>query len=145
MTITIKIPNNIAFSRKERKEEEESEISDDFVMIESSFLKFLHRSWVKVVNKKNEMSTDGGFIVKCLRGSVFLRVPAKKDKFEINFDEDTFFYVKNDDQNYISLGEIKIEKSKISFELKKLAEKEKYLQKKIQEIEDLQKTLIKKS
>ena len=50
-------------------------------------------------------------------------------------------YIKNDDPNYISLAEIKVEKSRIDFTVKRLVEKEKYLQKKIQEIENLQKSV----
>jgi|GEM_PF-5132057 hypothetical protein len=137
MVITIKIPGNIARG----KETIMTEISDDFIMIEKTFLKFLHRSWIKVDNKEKILDVNGGFIVKCTENSVFLRVPAKKDTFEIKFDEDTFFYIKNDDPNYISLAEIKVEKSRIDFTVKRLVEKEKYLQKKIQEIENLQKSV----
>ena len=45
-------------SERKLEKTEENIISDDYVMIENSFLKFLHRSWIKVVHKENENRTN---------------------------------------------------------------------------------------
>jgi hypothetical protein len=114
---------------------------DEYSQIDTSFLKFLHKSWVKVLNARKILQTNGGFVSKCQDDSVFLRVPAKKEVFQIMFEENTLFYVKSDDENYKSVVEMKVEQSKTEYLAMK---KELYLDKKIKEIGVLQKTLEKK-
>lgn len=114
---------------------------DEYSQIDTSFLKFLHKSWVKVVSTKKILQTTGGFVSNCQDDSVFLRVPAKKEIFQIMFEENTLFYVKSDDNNYKSIVEMKVEQSKVEFLAMK---KELYLDKKIKEIGILQKILEKK-
>ena len=120
------------------------EISDDFVMIKSEFLKHLHRSWIKINSEKFSLDATGGFLVKCESSRVSLRVPAKKEIFEIKIDPDIYFYVKNDDPNYLSLLEFEIEKSKVKFVLDNLKEREKKLDQKIKAFEKMQHFLQKK-
>jgi hypothetical protein len=121
---------------------EELEVDlDEYSQIDTSFLKFLHKSWVKVLSPKKILQTNGGFVSKFQDDSVFLRVPAKKEVFQIMFEENTLFYVKSDDENYKSVVEMKVEQSKTEYLAMK---KELYLNKKIKEIEVLQKTLEKK-
>jgi hypothetical protein len=114
---------------------------DEYSQIDTSFLKFLHKSWVKVLSSRKILQTNGGFVSKCQDDSVFLRVPAKKEVFQIMFEENTLFYVKSDDENYKSVVEMKVEQSKTEYLAMK---KELYLDRKIKEIGVLQKTLEKK-
>lgn len=143
MVITVKIGDTGSTKKVDNKKPkfcvsppEEVDL-DEYAQIDVQFLKFLHRSWIKIANNTKILSVSGGFIAKCQDDSVFLRVPAKKDIFQIKFEDSTLFFIKRDDENYISLVSLKIEKSKTEY----LARKEAYLDKKIKEIENLQKTL----
>ncbi|MGK3945452.1 hypothetical protein ABK046_44815, partial [Streptomyces caeruleatus] len=106
-----------------------------YVTIDTSFLKHLHKSFVKIISKDIEYEIRGGFIYECTPNSVFLRVPAKKDTFEIPFSEDTTFKVKGSDPNYLSLVALKVEESKYIYLNNSLKEKEKKLQARIEEVE----------
>lgn len=144
MVITVRIgetkkvePKNTGILRVSPPEEVNLE---EYAQIDTRFLKFLHKSWVKIASSKKILQVSSGIVAKCQDDSVFLRVPSKKDVFQIKFEEDTLFYIKRDDENYISLVSLKIEQSKAEY----LARKEAYLDKKIKEIEILQKTLERK-
>lgn len=145
MTITV----NIGGSKKQQDKVSAIRVSvteenldlNEYCQIDKTFLKFLHKSWVKVVSTKKILQTTGGFVAKCEEDCVMLRVPAKKEIFEIMFEETTLFYVKNDDENYKSVVEMKVEQSKAEFLAMK---KELLLDKKIKEIEILRRTLEKK-
>lgn len=141
MTITIKIPGNVAPTNTFTS----TEVSSDYVTIDTSFLKHLHKSFVKIISKDIEYEIRGGFIDECTPNSVFLRVPAKKDTFEIPFSEDTTFKVKGSDPNYLSLVALKVEESKYIYLNNSLKEKEKKLQARIEEVEKTQKYLMKKN
>jgi hypothetical protein len=143
MTITIKIPGNLAPANSSSIAH--TEVSSDYVTIDTGFLKHLHKSFVKISSKDITYEISGGFIDECTPNSVFLRVPAKKDTFEIPFSEDTLFQVKGSDPNYLSLIALKVEESKYIYLNNSLKEKEKKLQTRIEEVEKTQKYLMKKN
>jgi chaperonin cofactor prefoldin len=114
------------------------EISDDFMMLNTESLKHLHKSWIKVSSDKFSLEATGGFLVKCTKDKAFLRVPAKKEIFEIDIIPEIRFYVKNDDPNYLSITELEVEKSKVKFMFNKLNDREQKLNKKIESFEKMQ-------
>jgi hypothetical protein len=126
-----------------RKVEVIKEISDDFVIISPWFLNHLHRSWIKVSSKTKSLEANGGFLVKCDANTVYLRVPAKKEIYEIDITDDILFYVKNDDLNYNSITELEVKRSKIEFLSNALKEKEDRLDKKIKSFEKMRAALKK--
>jgi hypothetical protein len=133
----------VIINKASRKSEVIKEISDDFVIITPWFLNHLHRSWIKVSSKTNSLEVNGGFLVKCEPEKVYLRVPAKKEIYEIDISDDILFYVKNDDLNYIAMTELEVKKSKIDFLMNALKEKEDKLDKKIKSFEKMKATLKK--
>ena len=137
--LSIKIPNT------ETKSDTSFGLSDDYIIIPCNFLKHLHRSWVKVSSSENEdLPTNGGFVIKANDISVTLRVPAKRETFEIEFTDNLIFYIKEDDPNYNSISELLSEKSKIEWLTVKLKERENKLKLKMMELEKLQLYLTKK-
>jgi chaperonin cofactor prefoldin len=91
-----------------------------------------------VSSDKFSLEATGGFLVKCTKDKAFLRVPAKKEIFEIDIIPEIRFYVKNDDPNYLSITELEVEKSKVKFMFNKLNDREQKLNKKIESLEKMQ-------
>lgn len=145
MTIVVKVPCSGAYSVKATIRQTEEPPKTEYIRIDTSFLKHLHKSFVRFSNKNLVFPISGGFIDSCTNSSVFLRVPAKKDTFEVPFDSETVFEIKETEPNYISLVELKVQVSKYEYLTKVVQEKEQRLQQRLDELEKAQKYLSKKN
>lgn len=82
---------------------------DGFIEIEYKLLLHLHGAWIKYYDIINKNYYSGGFLISCdfltSVPTIDLRVPSKSEIFQIEVANKKFF-IKKDNQNYISLQEL---------------------------------------
>lgn len=82
---------------------------DGFIEIEYKLLLHLHGAWIKYYDVINKNYYSGGFLISCdfltSVPTIDLRVPSKSEIFQIEVANKKFF-IKKDNQNYISLQEL---------------------------------------
>lgn len=83
-------------------------------------MRFLLGSWLRIKDKDTLVNSSGGFLINIEGNLVTLR---NKTNMEIDIKKH-FFYIKKDNQQYIALKELLLEKQKFSHE-KEIFEKEK--------------------
>ncbi len=127
-SVTINIPT----ARKNKTSKKSSPIKlDGQIELKTECLKYFHGSWIKCIHKITKEYNPGGFLTKIDYNSVFLRKIQTTDLLELNI-QDYIFFVKQDNEQYIAMQQIEIEKEKnkldskmLQYKLKKIAEKEK--------------------
>lgn len=122
-TLTINISSVLAKTSKKTKE-----VSlDGFIEIPFTYLVHLHNSWIRYMDKENDIIYSGGFLNSCDFDSsvkiIYLRIPSKNQVIELQITKQIVFYVKNDNQNYQSIKPFIEENKRIRFEYNNLLAK----------------------
>lgn len=104
---------------------------DGQIEVKTDCLKYFHGSWIKCIHKVTKEYNPGGFLTKIDYNTVFLRRIQSADLLELN-SLDYIFFVKQDNEQYIAMQKIELEKEKnkldsreLQYKLKKAAEQEK--------------------
>ena len=106
---------NINFENtKKKKKTLDYKDLEGFTEIKSKYVKHFHGAWLKFLNKKTNQIHQGGFLDKISNGIVYLRCPSKEN-VTIYLNENVF-YIKNINENYISLLELLKEQDKRLYE-----------------------------
>jgi hypothetical protein len=128
--ITISIPTgrkrNLVSSKKSGPIKLDGQIE-----VKTDCLKYFHGSWIKCIHKVTKEYNPGGFLTKIEYNAVFLRRIHSADLLELN-SLDYIFFVKQDNEQYIAMQKIELEKEKnqldsrvLKCKFKKAAEQEK--------------------
>ncbi len=130
-TVTINIPKNGNRKASSTPRKTGPIKLDGQIEVKNECLKYFHGSWIKCIHKITKEYNPGGFLTKIEYNSVFLRRIQTADLLELN-TKDYIFFVKQDNEQYIAMQQIEIEKEKnkldsnvLQYKLKKMAEKEK--------------------
>lgn len=127
--VTINIPTK---TRRNAASKKSGPIKlDGQIEIKTDCLKYFHGSWIKCIHKITKEYNPGGFLTKIESSTVFLRRIQSADLLELN-SLDYIFFVKQDNEQYIAMQKIELEKEKnmldsrvLQYKLKKVAEQEK--------------------
>lgn len=127
LTITIPIGKNRKLSSKKSGPIK----LDGQIEVKTECLKYFHGSWIKCIHKITKEYNPGGFLTKIEYSSIFLRRIQTAELLELN-SLDYVFFVKQDNEQYIAMQQIELEKEKNKLEsrmlqhkLKKVEEQEK--------------------
>lgn len=128
--ITISIP--IGRSRKLPCKKNSGPIKlDGQIEVKTGCLKYFHGSWIKCIHKITKEYNPGGFLTKIEYNTLFLRRIQTSELLELN-SLDYIFFVKQDNEQYIAMQQIELEKEKnklgyreLQYKLKKAVDQEK--------------------
>ena len=114
---------------------------DGWVEIKGKYLKHLHGSWVKYYDYSTDSNDTGGFIFEVTRDFAKIRIPSLGVRREVAL-HDKRFYVKETEENYISLQGLMITIEELEFKSKKLLHRERELEKRMEEFENVKKIFL---
>lgn len=127
--LTISIP--IGKSRKISSKKSGPIKLDGQIEVKTGCLKYFHGSWIKCIHKITKEYNPGGFLTKIEYNTVSLRRIQTSELLELNI-LDYIFFVKQDNEQYIAMQQIELEKEKnklgyreLQYKLKKTEEKQK--------------------
>ena len=99
---------------------------ENYIQVNPDYLRYLHGSWVKYVNKETDEYDAGGFITDVTSYRVNIRTPQRQELSDIAISKNKF-YVNKDDKNYQSLREFMMTKENLNERVRILAVKEKVI------------------
>lgn len=106
------------------------------IEIKKDCLKYFHGCWIKCIKKSNGEYNSGGFLTNLSHDTINLRTIQSQDLLNLNINEYKF-YVKQNNEQYIAMQQIELEKEKNKIEsfkikqkIKKLEENEKRIKQK---------------
>lgn len=124
-TLTINISSVLAKTAKKIKETVPS--LDGFVEIPYNYLVHMHNSWIRYMDKENDIIHSGGFLNSCdfytSVKMIYMRIPSKNQVIELQITKDLVFYVKNENLNYQAIKPFIEENKRIRFEYNNLSAK----------------------
>jgi hypothetical protein len=106
---------------------------ENYIEISPEYLRYLHGSWVKCVDKETNYYNPGGFVTDVTVYRANLRTPQRPELTDVLIS-DNRFYIGKDDKNYQSLREFMIAKENLSERSRILGIKEKVIAERAQNL-----------
>lgn len=120
--ISIVIPLKKGKKNSDTKSKSNNIYLKEHIEIKKDCLKYFYGCWIKCIRKKDDNYNSGGFLTKLCSDTLYLRTIQSQELIEFMIN-DYKFYVKENNEQYIGMQQIELEKEKNKIESVKIRQK----------------------